>query len=64
MKLSFFSIVPLILTMLLSDSCTHKDLNDDAPTTIADNVEALVSGALLQSNTTSTLSAIVVGASS
>ena len=41
MKLSFFSIVPLILTMLLSDGCTHKDLNDDAPTTIADNVEVV-----------------------
>lgn len=43
MKLSFnkFSIVLLSLTMLLSDGCTHKDLNDDAPTTIADNVEVV-----------------------
>ncbi|MDE6422063.1 MAG: DUF5119 domain-containing protein [Muribaculaceae bacterium] len=43
MKLSFnkFSLVLLSLAMLLSDSCTHKNLNDDAPTTIADNVEVI-----------------------
>ena len=43
MKLSFnkFATVPLSLVMLLSDGCTHKDLNDDAPTTIADNVEVI-----------------------
>ena len=31
----------LSLAMILSDSCTHKNLNDDAPTTIADNVEVV-----------------------
>ena len=43
MKLSYnkFSTVLLSFTMLLSDGCTHKDLNDDAPTTIADNVEVV-----------------------
>ena len=43
MKLSFnrFPIVLPALTMLLSGGCTHKDLNDDAPTTIADNVEVI-----------------------
>ena len=43
MKLSFnkCSLVLLSLATLLSDGCTHKNLNDDAPTTIADNVEVV-----------------------
>ena len=43
MKLTFnkFSIVLLNLAMLVSGGCTHKDLNEDAPTTIADNVEVV-----------------------
>ena len=43
MKLPFnrFSIVLFNLAMLISGSCTHKDLNEDAPTTIADNVEVV-----------------------
>ena len=43
MKLMFdkFSVVFLSLPALLSVGCTHKDLNDDAPTTIANNVEVV-----------------------
>ncbi|MDE7449955.1 MAG: DUF5119 domain-containing protein [Paramuribaculum sp.] len=41
MKPSLFSIISLTLTMLLSGSCTHKDLNEDAPKIIADNVDVV-----------------------
>ena len=43
MKLSFnkISFVLISLTTLLSNGCTHKDLRDDAPTTLADNVEVI-----------------------
>lgn len=43
MKPTHFKASSLILSalFLLAEGCTHKDLNDDAPTTIADKVEVV-----------------------
>ncbi|MDE6650631.1 MAG: DUF5119 domain-containing protein [Muribaculaceae bacterium] len=41
MKIANHNLTALLLSgiFMLSAGCTHKDLNEDAPTTIADNVE-------------------------
>lgn len=43
MKMRYHLASSLLLSVLfiLAEGCTHKDLNDDAPTTIADNVEVI-----------------------
>ena len=57
MKLPFnrFPIAVLSLPLLLSSGCTHKDLNDDAPTTIAENVDVIFDWSKAPDNTASTM---------
>ncbi|MDE5813211.1 MAG: DUF5119 domain-containing protein, partial [Muribaculaceae bacterium] len=43
MKKLHLEVTSLVMGMLfvIAEGCTHKDLNEDAPTTIADNVEVI-----------------------
>ncbi|MDE6018823.1 MAG: DUF5119 domain-containing protein [Muribaculaceae bacterium] len=41
MRYHLASSLLLSVLFILAEGCTHKDLNDDAPTTIADNVEVI-----------------------
>lgn len=49
------SCMLLGILLLLMEGCTHKDLNDDAPTTIADNVEVIFNWSKVPAKEASTM---------